>query len=194
MTLALRQCNGAQSGGTAMGSILDDRLRRLVSQANAGSYVPPPDPTGSEGRRIMATKVKLGKGKEFEFRQAKGGALSAKYPWDEWLGGDLLLLERSDVNGDGELVPGGTKRDFEVDRDAMPGKLKFAARRRYKIVQISKRDADGQKIQHEGLIIKGREMTGDERYAEDVLRAEEKEENKTRRAKARAETAAPVPA
>ena len=139
----------------------------------------------------MATKVKLGKGKEFEFRKATGGAFTAKYPWAEWLNGDLLLLERSDVNGDGELAPGGVKRDFEVERDAMPGKLKFAARRRYKIVQISKRDADGAKLQNEGLIIRAHDMTPDERVAEDILRAEEKEENAERR---KARKAGPVTA
>ena len=154
-----------------------ETLEQLTARANAGAFIPPPDPTGATK---MATKVKLAKGKEFTFAKAAGG--ESKYPWDEWLNGDLLLLERSDVDAEGELVPGGTKRDFEVERDAMPGKLKTAARRRYKKVQISKRDADGNKIDNDGLIIRARDMTPDERADEDVLRAEEKEANAARRA------------
>lgn len=134
----------------------------------------------------MAKPVKLKKGQEFTFKSAAGGGGTSKYPWDEWFNGDLLLLERSDVTVDGEgkaaLAAGGTKRDFEVERDAMPGKLKFAARRRYKVVQISKRDADGKPLEHEGLIIRARDMTPEERQEEDILRAEEKEESAERRA------------
>lgn len=179
---------GQPGGSYPMAAILDDRLRRLVAEANAGSYIPPPDPTGAKGTKVMAQKVKMPKGKEFNF--GTKGAVASKYPWDEWLNGDLLLIERSDVVVDDEgnitLKDGGTKRDFEVERDAMPGKLKNAARRRYKVVQISKRDADGNKLAHEGLIIKARDMTDEERKAEDELRAVEREEAKERRAAKRA--------
>ena len=137
----------------------------------------------------MAKPVKLKKGQEFVFTRATGGA-SSRYPWDEWFNGELLLLERSDVTTDADgnitLAPGGTRRDFEVERDAMPGKLKNAARRRYKVVQISKRDADGQPLEHEGLIIRARDMTPEERAAEDELRAEEKLANDERRAERKA--------
>jgi len=100
------------------------------------------------------------------------GGTQSKYPWDEWFCGKLLLLERSDVDKDGNLTPSGTKRDFEVERDAMPGKLKTAARRRYKVVQISKRDADGNKLT-DALIIRARDMTVEERERENIRRIEE---------------------
>lgn len=157
--------------------ILDDRLRRLISQANAGAYLPPIDPTGSERRRAMATKVKLPKGKEFTFAAAKGG-FGAKYPWDEWFNGDLLLLERSEgpENEKGTVIEGQetVKRDYGVPRNAMFPKIKTAARRRYKVVQTSSRDVDGNKLPHGGIIIKGRDMTSEERVEEDMLRAEER--------------------
>lgn len=131
----------------------------------------------------MPKTVKLKKGQEFTFKKAAGGGGGGKYDWDGWFNGELLLIERSDVNEDGELVDGGTKRDFEVETDAMPAKIKTAARRRYKVVQISRLDADGNKLENGGLIIKARDMTDEERQAEDLLRAEEKEANKARRNK-----------
>lgn len=105
----------------------------------------------------MAKHVQLKKGKEFTFRT--GGSTASKYPWDEWFNGDLLLLEK------------GT--DYAVNTDAMGPKIKTAARRRYKIVQVSKRDADNNKLE-DSLIIKGRDMMADERQAEDLRRAEDK--------------------
>src|SRR5579859_256308 len=97
-----------------------------------------------------------------EVIRAVGGA--TKYPWDEWFGGDLLLLEKST---DGE------RKDFDVDVDFMPPTIRTAARRRYKMVQISRLDADGNKLA-DSLIIKARDMTAEERVAEDLRRAEAK--------------------
>lgn len=153
-----------------------ETFEHLVARLNANSYIPPHTPTAEEflsrkRRPTMAQKVKLAKGKEFTFAKSTGAA--SKYPWDEWFNGDLLLLERSDVDKEGNLTPSGIKRDFEVEVDAMPAKLKTAARRRYKVVQISRRDADGNKLET-GIIIKARDMMADEKIAEDVLRAEEK--------------------
>lgn len=158
--------------------ILDERLKRLVSQANAGAYIPPIDPTGSKGRRTMAQKVKLPKGKEFQFPTARVGTFAAKYPWDEWFNGDLLLLERSEgpENEKGTVIEGQetVKRDYNVPTNAMFPKIKTAARRRYKVVQTSRRDHEGNKLPNGGIIIKGRDMTAEERAEEDMLRAEEK--------------------
>lgn len=126
----------------------------------------------------MATKVKMAKGKEFVFAAARQGTFAAKYPWDEWFAGDLLLLERSEGpnNDKGTVIEGQEtlKRDYGVPTNAMFPKIKTAARRRYKVVQTSRRDADGNKLANGGIIIKGRDMTPEERTEEDVLRAEEK--------------------
>jgi len=97
-----------------------------------------------------------------DVRRAGGGG--TKYPWDEWFSGDLLLLEKST---DGE------KKDFDVDVDSMPPKIKRAARCRYKIVQISRLDPDGNKLA-DSLIMKARDMTTEERVAEDRRRAGQK--------------------
>ncbi len=119
----------------------------------------------------MPKQVKLAKGKEFTF--AKVSAAVSKYPWDSWFGGDLLMLEKDTTGADGKVHKG----DFDVDVKAMPAKIKAAARRRYKIVQISFRDADGNKLK-DSIIIKGRDMTPEERGEEDVRRAEEREARK----------------
>ena len=123
----------------------------------------------------MAKAVKLPKNREFQFTSGGGGGASGKYPWDEWFNGSLLLLERSDADDEGNVT--GEKRDYEVHTNAMPPKIKTAARRRYKIVQISRKDADGNKL-NEAVIIRARDMTDEERLAEDVLRAEEKADRK----------------
>lgn len=158
-----------------------ETLEQMCARANASAYIPPPEPTANVGRKAvcsMATKVKLAKGREFHFAPAKAFGGEAKYPWDEWFNGDLLLLERSEgpENDKGTVLEGQetVKRDYNVPRDAMPPKIKTAARRRYKVVQISRVDADGKKLPNGGLIIRARDMTADERVAEDVLRAEEK--------------------
>jgi hypothetical protein len=120
----------------------------------------------------MARQIKLKRGEEFKF-STSGPA--TRYPWDEWFNGDLLLLEQSEGTKDekGTVTTVTTKKDYEVDTDAMPPKIKTAACRRYKVVQVSRRDADGNKLVN-SLIIKARDMTDDERTAEDIKRAEEK--------------------
>lgn len=129
----------------------------------------------------MARVVKLPKNKEFSFTSGSVG----KYPWDEWFKtndeghGELLMLEQDE---------GDTKKDYDVDTDAMPAKIKTASRRRYKVVQISRRDADGKKLEN-AIIIKAREMNTDERAAEDILRAEEKEAAKAKREASNGEAA-----
>lgn len=144
----------------------------------------------------MAKQVKLGKGKEFVFKAAGGQA--SRYPWNEWFNGDLLLLERSTVEPTGQLDEKGKpkvrvthKRDYDVETDAMPGKLKGAARRAYKVIQISRRDADGNKL-GESLIIRARDMTADERVAEDLKRAEEKAAREAKDAEGKAAATAPA--
>ncbi len=129
----------------------------------------------------MAKPIKLKKGQEFTFAPAGGGAAQSKYPWDEWLNGGLLLLERSTGTEDdkGTITTVSEKRDYEVRTDAMPAKLKTASRRRYKVVQISRRDADGARLV-DSLIIQARDMTAEERQAEDILRAEEREARKAK--------------
>lgn len=150
-----------------------DRLERLTAAANASAYIPPEDPTAGKVKVHMPQKIKLKKGEEFKFGGATGQP--SKYPWDEWFTGELLLLERSDVDKDGNVT--GEKRDFDCEVDALPGKIKAAARRRYQVVQISRRDADGKKLEN-GLIIRSRPMTDEEKQAEDVRRAEEREARK----------------
>lgn len=127
----------------------------------------------------MAKPIKLKKGEEFDFGSASGGGGGGKYPWDEWFNGDLWLLERSSGTEDekGTITTVSDKRDYEVPTDAMPPKIKTAARRRYKICQVSRRDKDGNRLV-ESLIIRARDMTAEERDAEDLKRAEEKEAKK----------------
>ncbi len=137
----------------------------------------------------MATKVKMKKGTDFTFKTAKGGGSGSKYDWDGWFNGDLLLIERSEgpENDKGTIEVPTIKRDYEVPTDAMAPKLKTAGRRRYKVVQISRLDADGNKLV-DALIIRARDMDDTERQAEDILRAEEKDEMKAKR-KAKADAA-----
>ncbi len=144
----------------------------------------------------MAKQVKMAKGREFTFKAATGGAVASKFPWDTWLNGDLLLLERDILEPTGENDEDGnpkfrtkTKRDYDGKTDDMAGKIKAAARRKYKIVQISKLDADGNKLV-DSLIIRARPMTADETVAEDIKRAEEKEAFKASEAKRKAKAAA----
>lgn len=132
----------------------------------------------------MAKPVKVKKGQEFKFESLKGGGSESKYPWDEWFNGDLLLLERSEgqENDKGTIDQVTTKKDFEVSVNAMVPKIHTAARKRYKVVQVSRKDSDGNRLT-DGLIIKARDMSPDERQEEDILRAEEKEAAKARRSK-----------
>lgn len=144
-------------------------FERFVARVNAYGYLPLTD-----GESVMAKAIKLAKGREFTFAPTGGGQAS-KYPWDEWFSGTLLLIERSvgKENDKGAIEDITEKKDFEVSVDAMVPKLKTAARRRYKVVQISRRDADGNRLV-ESLILRARDMTTEERQAEDILRAEEK--------------------
>lgn len=162
-----------------------ESLQALVARVNASAYLPDRVPTANaavQERKVrkMATKVKLPKGREFQFRAATA---QSKYPWADWLNGDLLLLEQSEGEKDeaGKVTTIRVKKDFEVDPQAMRGKVKFAGRKLYKHVDVSFRDADGNKLK-DALIIRARDMTPDERLEEDQLRAEEKEINAERRA------------
>ncbi len=152
---------------------------QLVARVNGHAFFPPVDPTGG---LAVAKPIKLAKGKEFQFN-VSGGREVTKYPWDEWFGGNLLLLERSSgkENDKGTIVEVDEKRDYEVPTNGMPPKIKTAARRRYKVCQISHLDADGNRLK-DALIIKARDMNDEERVEEDMLRAEEKEELKSKKA------------
>lgn len=130
----------------------------------------------------MAKQVKLGKGKEFSFAQAPKGGV-AKYPWDEWFDGSLLMLERSEgpENDKGTIEEPTVAKDYGVPTNAMVPKLHTAARRRYKVCQISRMDADGKRLK-DALIIRARDMTPEERAEEDALRIEEKAKAKAKKA------------
>lgn len=162
-------------------------LRRMVASLNAGGYLPPPLPATTGGKETkMAKPVKMPKGKEFDFGAASS-SVSAKYPWDEWFNGSLLMIERSEgpENAKGTIEVPTLEKDYGVPTDAMIPKLHTAARRRYKVVQISRKDHDGKKLK-DALIIKARDMMFDEKAAEDQLRQEEKEDAKTKLAVMRA--------
>ena len=154
---------------------MPETFEQFVARVKASAYIP------SNGEWTMARQVKMKSGKDFTFKQATGGGES-KYPWNEWLNGDLLLIEQSHGEKDnkGNVVTVSQKKDYEVDTNSMPGKLKSAARRKYKVVQISRLDADGHRLK-DSLIIRARDMNEDERQAEDLLRAEEKVRNAERR-------------
>lgn len=134
----------------------------------------------------MAKQVKLAKGREFTFEAPKTGGAS-KHPWDEWFNGDLLLLEQSEGTKDenGAVIEVTEKKDFEVSLNQMPNRLKQAARRRYKIVDISRYDANRKRLE-DAFIIRARDMNDEEREAEDLQRIEDKERQKAMRAKRRA--------
>ena len=146
---------------------MQETLEQLVARVNSLAFVPPPNPTGG----VMAKAVKLAKGKEFTFAPSgRGGGLS-KYPWDEWFNGSLLLIERTVYEADDVTVV--ERRDYDVPTNTMVPKIKAAARKRYKVCQVSRRDEHGQRL-GDALIIRARDMSTDERISEDLLRAEEK--------------------
>ncbi len=128
--------------------------------------------------QIMASKVKVAKGKTFEFTTS-ATSFAAKYPWDEWFSGDLLMLERSEgsENDKGTIEVPTVAKDYGVPNDAMLPKIKTAARARYKVCQISRKDADGVRLVN-ALIIRARDMDAAERAEEDLLRVEEKRAKK----------------
>src|SRR4051812_38905260 len=122
----------------------------------------------------MAKLVKLPRGKEFQFRPSNRGG-GSRYEWEKWFDGQTWLLEQSlgEKNEQGAVVKVTEKRDYEAPNVWMPSKVKLAGRKRYKVVQVSRLDADGQKLEG-AIIIKARDMDADERAAEDLLRAEER--------------------
>jgi hypothetical protein len=168
-----------------------ETLEQLVARVNANAFIPGPN----SGERIMAREFKLPKGAKLV---KKVIGQSAKYPWEEWFAvedgtgklgkdkqgnplhekgqGKLLIIERSSgkENDKGTVVEVTEKRDYEVPRDAMPPKIKTAARRRYKVVDVYKRDHTNTTLPNGGLLIQARDMTAEEKVAEDILRAEEK--------------------
>jgi hypothetical protein len=154
-----------------------ETLEQLVARINASAFVPHKQVgTIPTKETKMAKQVKLRKNQEADSLfngNGRGGA--AKYPWDEWFSGELLLLERSEgtENDKGTIVTPTVVRDYGVPTDAMPPKIKTAARRRYKVCQVSRRDADNNRLV-DALIIRARDMTAEERQEEDRLRAEEK--------------------
>ena len=147
---------------------MPETYEQFLARVKANAFIP------HSGDIPMPKQVKLAKGREFEFKAASKGGES-KYDWAAWLNGDLLLIEQSEGDKDekGNVTTVKVKKDYEADTNQMPGKLKMAARRRYKVVQISRLDAQGHKLK-ESLIIKARDMDATERIAEDALRAEEK--------------------
>lgn len=160
---------------------MPESFSELVARMNASAFIANPDPTANGGLK-MAREFKLAKGKTYAFKPANAGAQVSRYAWDEFFNGKLILIERSDVDADNNLLKGPdgkpvAKRDFEVDVQAMIGKIKHAARKRYKVVQIGRHDADGSRLK-DALVLQARDMDKDERAAEDVLRAEEREKNK----------------
>jgi hypothetical protein len=161
-----------------------EKLRAMVARLNAGGYLPPPLP-GIAGKETRMKEVKLAKGKEFDFSSTS--AQATKYPWDAWFSGKLLMIERSEgpENEKGTIEAPTLEKDFGVRVDAMVPKIHTAARRKYKVVQISRKDHDGKKLK-DALIIKARDMMFDERQEEDLLRQQEKEDAKTRLAVMRA--------
>lgn len=129
----------------------------------------------------MAKLLKMPKGKEFQFHPSKSRGQS-KYDWDSWLDGQTWVLEQSigERGENGSVVNITEKRDYEVPTNYMPAKLKLAGRKRYKVVQVSRVDHNGERLK-EALIIRARDMTDDERVDEDLLRAEEREKLKAAR-------------
>lgn len=143
----------------------------------------------------MAKPVKMAKGREFEFKASKTGGAPSKYDWDGWLNPDpakfpsgLVLLEQSEGDKDdkGTVTTISKKKDYEVDTNQMLPKIKTAARKRYKVVQTSRYDADGAKLEN-CVIIRARDMNDAERAREDEKRAQE-EATETKRKKAQKQT------
>lgn len=170
-------------------------LERMYARINANAYIPPltPETAAAPRRRSkkerskMPKPVKLARGKEFSF--AKGSAATTKYDWRGWFNPDpklypngMVLIQRSvvkkDDKGNDLLDAEGNvqveeKRDYDVPNDAMPAKIRTAARRHYKVVAISRKYADGTPLVDEFVLVP-RDMTAEECTEEDRLRAEEK--------------------
>lgn len=130
----------------------------------------------------MPKVAKVKKGIDYKHGGNRGH--STKYPWDEWFAeseriwqqeGKLYILCRGEgaENDKGTIVSPTKVGDYYVPNDAMPPKIKTAARRRYKIVTVDRVGPDGERLKDE-LVILARDMTAEERTAEDMKRAEEK--------------------
>lgn len=123
----------------------------------------------------MPKAVKLGKGKEITFDSIGNGATFERvYDWKSWLNpdpkqfpGGYVLLEQSlgEKDDKGNVVKVTEKRDFNVSMFTMIGAIIGAARRNFKHVDISRRDADGEKLVN-AVIIRARDMTEDEKFLE----------------------------
>lgn len=170
---------------------MDERLRALTARATSCGHLETEG--GIYTARKMAKIMKTPKNFDANtaFKGGHGGGGSHPYKWDEWFSGDLVLLERSEgpENEKGTIEAPVTMRDYGVPQDAMFPKTKTAARRRYKVVFLAKREYnaktgmfDGAKLENGGIILQARDMTPDERVAEDILRAEEKEKLKAKKA------------
>lgn len=109
----------------------------------------------------MPKVFKFSKGKSIENLRAHkgGGSGTSKYPWDQIFDGNANVITKGE--------------DYNVETDAMPPKIKTAARRRYKMVEVFTKDPDGNKLEDQ-LIVIATDMTPEQRQAEDVKRAEEK--------------------
>lgn len=107
----------------------------------------------------MPKVFKFTKGKSVESLRAHKGGQASKYAWDAILNGDPQIITKGE--------------DYHAETDAMPPKIKLAARRRYKMVEVFQKDPDGNKLTDQ-LIVIATDMTPEQRQAEDVKRAEEK--------------------
>ncbi len=112
-------------------------------------------------------QIKLPKGKAFEFKKA---TTTSKYAWDSYFDGNVNMLTKTKVDEAGAVTEAG---DYTVETDAMLPKIKTAARRRYKVVQTSRFDHEGKRLE-DAIILQARDMNDDEKAAEDLKRAEEK--------------------
>ena len=129
----------------------------------------------------MAKPVKLSKGKKITFAPPRSGA-RGQYDWDRWFNPDphkfpegLVLLEQSlgEKDESGNVVNVTEKRDFSMSPKFMVLKIRGAARRRFKIVQVTRNDADGNRME-DAIIIQARDMTEDEKHIERVRRSDRK--------------------
>lgn len=134
----------------------------------------------------MPKVVKLPKGREFEFVSGRQRGES-RYDWDNWLNGDLLMLEQSTgtKNEKGDVTEVEDRKDYEVNTNQMVLKVKLAARQRYKVAEVSRYDADRKRLV-DAIIIRARPMTDDERDAEDARREEVKEKLREKKAEEKA--------
>jgi hypothetical protein len=152
-----------------------ESLEDMVARINRNSFIPPPQ----KETRIMKT-VKMSK-KQLDAIEShnvrSGGGFTAKYPWEDFFNGELNLLERHDgpENDKGTIEDdkATVRRDYGVPNDGMLPKIKTAARARYLVCAIYRKDADGKRLVN-SMYVRARPMTAEERTAEDLLRAEER--------------------